>query len=135
MYTREVAMVAHANDKPFGLSAKLFSNAVTGDSLNHWTSIYHSRVADEFESIILSTEAQRLALDMRDGCMVSKSGLGAPALVMQRQKLVPRTGGKVSERTINELVENDLVRISGDTGRNCKLTKKGEDYAQYLARK
>ena len=78
----------------------------------------------EFESIILSTEAEMLLADMRDGCMVSKSG--APAVVMPRQKLIPQTRGQASDRAIDELVENDLAQLSGDTRRNCKLTKKGE---------
>ena len=99
---------------------------MTGGAVRVRFLLYHSKMDREFESIILSTEAEMLLADMRDGCMVSKSGVGAPAVVMPRQKLIPQTRGQASDRAIDELVENDLAQLSGDTRRNCKLTKKGE---------
>jgi hypothetical protein len=91
----------------------------------------HSKMDREFESINLSTEAQMLLADMWDGCMVSKSRAGAPGGVTPRQELVPRTNGQASDRAINELIENDLAHVVGDTKPHCRLMEKGQAFARY----
>jgi hypothetical protein len=54
VYTREVLMLQAMNNKPHPINVKLFSNAVTDDSLDADISFGMAR---EFDSITLSTEA------------------------------------------------------------------------------
>jgi hypothetical protein len=52
----------------------------------------------------LTIEAQRLAADVADGCIVSGPRSGAPRMVMPRPGgRIPRTRGRVSERAVQEL--------------------------------
>jgi hypothetical protein len=113
-----------------------FSRRRTSDIGYRRASPNHPEMAHEFNSIVLTTEAQMLFLDMWDGCMVSKSACGAPGTVVPRQMMTPRTQGTVSDRAINELLENDLANLSGRTSSlPCKLSEKGQAYARYTGGK
>jgi hypothetical protein len=87
---------------------------------------------DELGELMVSVGAQILIYDLANGCMVSRTGGGAPCVVMPRPgSPVPKTRGQVNDAVVAELLDNGLVQLHGETTpQPCRLTAKGEAFYQ-----
>ena len=87
-------------------------------------------MAEELDSLTLSTGAQLLIYDLANGCIVSRTGRGAPSIVIPRPDgPIPKTKGQISDSVIQKLLDHGLVHLFGETSpQPCKLTLMGEAY-------
>ncbi len=87
---------------------------------------------NELDELRLSTGAQLLVFDLASGCTATRSGGGAPCIVMRLPGAPkPRTRGQVSDSAVQKLLTNGLAELLGEGPRQpCKLTAKGEAYYQ-----
>jgi hypothetical protein len=92
---------------------------------------------DDLSNLMVTTGAQALIFDLADGCMVSKSSGGAPAIVVPRAGgPILRSRGPVADVFIDELIGKGLAHLFGETPpQPCRLTFKGDAYYERFLRR
>lgn len=72
--------------------------------------------------------------DLADGCFVSQSGDSAVIVTQPVGMGLPRTGGLVDVKVIQELLEDRLVKLSATNPAHYKLTPVGNAYFERFLR-
>lgn len=87
-------------------------------------------MSDDFSNLMVTTGAQGIIFDLANGCTVSRSGRGAPAIALSRlDGPLLRSRGPVDDVFIQELLNKGLAHLLGETPpQPCKLTPMGEAY-------
>ena len=87
-------------------------------------------MVDELDPLQLSTEAQKLIVDLVYGCALTKTSGGAPGILnLPSCGPIPRPMAQVKDSVIEELLRYNLLHLLRDGFPTpCNLTPTGEDY-------